>query len=178
MKQANVVKFSYILTGAEGDILDQTDESNALEVIQGLGMLIPAVDDSLANKNAGDNYQLSLSPQDAYGEYDDEKVLNVPLEDIERHVDLEVGQYVELESDKGLMIFRIKRVGKSNVTLDGNHPLAGESLKFDITIHEVREASAEEIEKVMLEAHVHDENCQHGHDHDHSDEKPEGEPTQ
>jgi FKBP-type peptidyl-prolyl cis-trans isomerase SlyD len=147
-----VVTFDYTLKDAEGKVLDTSTGKEPVEYLHGYSQIIKGVEDNLEGKASGDNFAFVVEPANGYGEYDEQLLLSVPKSKIEGDDNIDVGSPITVRMKDGERIFTIVRVDKDDVVLDGNHPLAGVSLYFDVTIRDARTASAEEIE--------------HGHSHD------------
>lgn len=123
----------------DGREFDSSRGGEPLEFVLGQGMLIPGFENAVVGKNAGDKVSVDISPEDAYGERTDELVLTVPRSEIPSHIAPDVGQRLLLTLDAGELEVVVSSVTDTEVELDGNHPLAGEKLHFDIEIMEVRE---------------------------------------
>jgi FKBP-type peptidyl-prolyl cis-trans isomerase SlyD len=147
----SVVLFDYTLTDDEKDIIDSSKEGGPLAYLHGEGQIVKGLEKVMEGKKAGDSFSVTVSPEEAYGLPDPEKIAVVTADQIEGGEDLEEGMQLEASNDEGEQIVVVSKIEGNNVTLDGNHPLAGMTLHFDITIREVREATAEEIEH----GHVH-----------------------
>lgn len=145
-----VVTLSYTVTDTDGNTID--DGKHPLVYLHGgYDGIFPALEEALHGKKVGDTFKISLEPDDAFGDYDEELVL---LEDLSQFPDnIEVGMSFERVSDDGDedMVYRITDIADGKVVVDGNHPLAGITLHFDITVAEVRAASSEELSH----GHVH-----------------------
>ena len=157
-----VAIIDYTLTDDQNDVLDSSEGGEPLAYIQGMGDLIPGLENALEGKSAGDEFRVSLQPDQAYGEHDEELVQIVPLEDFDDDDSLQVGMQFRASSgddDEGEMVVTVVDIEGDQVTVDGNHPLAGQTLNFEIKVVEVRDATAEELEH----GHAHG---QGGHHHD------------
>ena len=145
-----VVTLNYTVTDPEGNMID--DGQHPLVYLHGgYDGIFPKLEEALHGKKVGDKLELKLQPDDAFGEYDEELVL---VEDAKLFPDnIEVGMSFERVSDDGEedLVYRITDIAEGKVVVDGNHPLAGVALVFDVTVAEVRPASAEEISH----GHVH-----------------------
>ncbi len=146
-----VVSFDYRLSNDAGETLDSSEGHGPLTYLHGANNIIPGLERELEGKAAGDSLQVTVEPADAYGERDPELMQVVPAAAFEGVEKIEVGMQFQAQTPSGVQIVRIAKVEGDEVTVDGNHPLAGERLHFDVTIREVRDASAEEIEH----GHVH-----------------------
>ncbi len=152
-----VVTLDYTVRDPEGNVVD--DGANPLVYLHGgYDAIFPLLEEKLHGMKVGEKLNIKLQPDDAFGEYDESLVL---VEDRELFpADIEVGMAFERVGDDGEddMLFRITDIADKKVVVDGNHPLAGMALVFDVTVREVRQASAEELEH----GHVHGP---HGHHH-------------
>jgi len=147
----SVVLFDYTLTDQEKDVIDSSAEGGPLAYLHGEGQIVKGLEKAMEGRKAGDAFQITVGPAEGYGIQDPAKIVVVPADEIEGGDELEVGMQLETESDEGEQTVVITKIEGNNVTIDGNHPLAGMSLHFDIKIREVRAATAEETEH----GHVH-----------------------
>ena len=125
------------------------------------GYLIEGLEDALIDHQAGDKFEVAVSAEQAYGERHDDYVQTVPKELLQGVEDLTLGTQLRASTDDGEQTVIVIDVTDDEVTVDGNHPLAGLDLKFDVEILEVREATEEEL----AHGHIHDEGESCGHDH-------------
>ncbi len=146
-----VVAIDYKLTDSQGQLIDSSEQHGALYYIQGNGDLLPALEAQLEGKKAGDNVKTKIAAKDGYGERNDSLCQEVPRAQFENAANLQVGMQFEVETEHGDIVVAVTKIEGDNVTVDGNHPLAGMELNFDVTVKEVREASAEEL----AHGHVH-----------------------
>ncbi|MEY8252859.1 MAG: peptidylprolyl isomerase [Colwellia sp.] len=156
----NVVVMHYAVSDSEGTLIDSSYEDKPMAIIQGSGYLIPGLDDALVDHQAGDKFEVAVACEQAYGERHDDYVQTVPREVLAGVEDLALGTQLRATTDDGEQTVIVIDVQDDVITVDGNHPLSGLDLSFDVEIIEVREATAEELEH----GHVHSEGgC--GHDH-------------
>ncbi len=148
----NVVLMHYKLTNAEGQLLDQSD-SDPFAYLHGHGQIVPGLENQLEGKAKGDQFSVVVKPAEAYGEYTEELVVTVEKAQLAEIPNLTVGMEVQGESPEGVSIFTIVEIKDDKVTLDGNHPLAGETLTFDFNVVSIREATEEEL----THGHAHGE---------------------
>ena len=145
-----VVTLQYIVRDPDGAIVD--DGHHPLVYLHGgYDGIFPVLEEALHGKKVGEKLEIKLQPDDAFGEYDESLIL---VEDAKLFPDnIEVGMSFERvgEDGEGDVIYRITEIADGKVVVDGNHPLAGVALVFDLTVAEVRPASAEEISH----RHVH-----------------------
>ncbi|AFI84882.1 MULTISPECIES: FKBP-type peptidyl-prolyl cis-trans isomerase [Methylophaga] len=153
-----VVVIDYTLTDNSGTVIDSSEGAGPLAYLHGAGNIIPGLEDALAGKETGDKVQASIEPANAYGERHDALKQDVPAELFSGVEKVEVGMQFQSETEQGPVLVTVVAINDETVTVDGNHPLAGVHLNFDVEIREVREPSAEELEH----GHVHGEG---GHQH-------------
>lgn len=147
----SVVVFDYTLTDDDKDIIDSSVGSEPLAYIQGEGQIVPGLEKAMEGKKAGDSFKISLPPEDGYGVHDPENISVVPADQIEGGEELEEGMQLHTEGEFGEQTVIITKIVGNEVTIDGNHPLAGMTLHFDIAIRDVRPATDEERDH----GHVH-----------------------
>ncbi len=141
--QGALVSLDVTMYDAQGILLEHSEEP--LVYLHGHDDLFPRVEEALAGKEVGARVALQLEPEDAFGDYDPALVMLMPLDNLGQGV--EVGMRVEGDGGEGTTgrIFTITDIAEGMAVLDGNHPLAGFALRFDITVLEVRAASPEEL---------------------------------
>lgn len=145
-----VVSMTYKLQNSEGDILEESQQPVAY-LHGGYDNIFPKVEEAMHGKNVGDLVEVSLDPEDAFGEYDDALVQIEPASAFPTE-DLKVGMQFEGEDETGdVILYSITDIADGKVVVDGNHPWAGQRLLFTATIKDVRSANKEEIEH----QHVH-----------------------
>ncbi len=144
IEENKVVTFEYTLKNDRGEILDTSSNHAPLVYIHGTGNIIPGLESELEGKQIGDKFQAVIAPEDAYGIRMDELVQKIDREKL-AHLDaIEVGMQLQAYDEEGMQILTIVEVTDKDVTLDGNHPLAGERLHFDVEVTGIREATEEE----------------------------------
>lgn len=153
VSEHKAVTIHYTLTNPEGDVIDSSRGGEPLSYIQGIGALVPGLERELEGKSAGDNVTVSISPEEGYGERSQQLIQAVPKELFKVDGDIEVGMRFHAEAEHGIELVEVVAVGEDTVTIDANHPLAGQTLNFDVDIVDVRDATAEEIEH----GHIHGE---------------------
>ena len=153
------VSIEYTLTNDAGDVIDSSAGGDPLVYLQGAGNIIPGLGKALEGKAVGDELDVSVEPEDAYGEYSAERVSTLSSSMLEGVDQLEVGMQFHASAPDGQMqIVTIRDLDGDDVTVDGNHPLAGQRLNFKVKVVAVRDASEEEV----AHGHVHGEG---GHQH-------------
>ncbi|MDX1654605.1 MAG: peptidylprolyl isomerase [Candidatus Competibacteraceae bacterium] len=161
MKASNgkVVTLHYTLTDDAGNTLDSSRARNEpFSYLHGHGNIVSGLEKALEGTEAGHNSQVAVTPEEGYGERVDQAVFEVPRDQFPPGEDIRVGMRVHGEGPKGVVAFTVTDVSDQGVMLDGNHPLAGQNLNFDVEVLDVREATEEELSH----GHVHGEG---GHQH-------------
>ena len=156
--QNAVVVIDYTLKDNVGEVIDSSEGAGPLAYLHGAGNIVEGLEEALEGKEAGADVQASIEPEKAYGERHEDMKQEVPKELFGGVENIEAGMQFQSETDQGPVLVTVVEVTDEIVTVDGNHPLAGVHLNFDVTIREVREATAEELEH----GHVHGEG---GHQH-------------
>ena len=146
-----VVCIHYTLTNDKGEVLDSSEGREPLAYLHGQGNIIAGLESALLGKTAGDKLTVRIEPAQGYGVRDERMVQQVPRRAFQGVKDLQVGMRFQSQGPEGPASVVVTRVAGDMVTVDGNHPLAGEHLNFAVEITEVREASAEELSH----GHVH-----------------------
>ena len=154
----SVVAIDYTLKDDDGEVLDTSEGREPLSYLHGSGGIIPGLERELEGKKAGDETQISIDPADAYGERNEALRQEVPRDQFEEEDDLEVGMQFRVDTNDGPMMITIVNVAEDKITIDGNHPLAGMALHFDVAVRDVREATEEEL----AHGHAHGPD---GHEH-------------
>jgi FKBP-type peptidyl-prolyl cis-trans isomerase SlyD len=157
--QNAVVSIHYTLTDDAGKTLDSSAGGEPLAYLHGNGNLIPGLERALEGKVAGDKLDVKIAPADAYGEYDKSLVQRVPRRQLNSIPNLRVGMQLQAQSQHGAQTVTVTQLVGDMVTLDANHPLAGQHLNFAVEITEVRAATEEEI----AHGHVHGPGGHHHH---------------
>ena len=149
--QDQVVTLHYTLRDDAGEIIDRSPDGEPLAYLHGHGNLVPGLERELSGKRAGDQLQVTVSPADGYGEYDQALVQRVPRRTLKGLANLRVGMRLQAQTGHGARAVSVTRISGDMVTLDGNHPLAGKNLHFQVEVAEVRAATDEELSH----GHVH-----------------------
>ena len=151
VEKNKVVEIDYTLKNDTEKVIDSSEGRDPLAYIQGIGNLIPGVENALEGKSSGERVEITVPPETGYGVRDDSLMLTIERSKFDEVDDLKEGQRFRMETPDGPMVFTVLKVDEAEVLVDGNHPLAGMTLSFDITIQSVRDATAEELEH----GHVH-----------------------
>ena len=146
-----VVTLHYTLTDNEGRVIDQS-EDGSFAYLHGASNIIPGLENALSGKSAGEEMSVAVSPEDAYGVRDESMLQQVPKNMFEDSSQIAVGTQFHAQGPNGeMLVVTVMEVQEEHVLVDGNHPLAGVELNFDVKIIDVRDASEEEVEH----GHVH-----------------------
>lgn len=145
-----VAAIHYTLTDNAGEVLDSSAGREPLYYIQGIGNLIPGMEEGLEGKSKGEKFTIKVSPEKGYGVRNDQQIQKVPRSAFGTQ-EVKVGMQFSAGGNHGSQIVTVTEIGNDTVTVDGNHPLAGVELNFDVEVMDVRDASAEEISH----GHVH-----------------------
>jgi FKBP-type peptidyl-prolyl cis-trans isomerase SlyD len=152
-----VVTIEYTLKNDEGEVLDTSEGREPLVYLHGAQSIIPGLENALTGKVVGDSLTVRITPEDAYGARDDSMKQEVPREMFGEE-DVEVGMQYHAQGPEGdMIVVTVIDANDTHVTVDGNHPLAGIHLNFDVAVKDIRDASAEELEH----GHVHGEGGHH-----------------
>ncbi len=146
-----VVLIHYTLKGDDGAVIDSSDGGDPLAYIQGHGNLVVGLEKALEGKQEGETIAVSVPPAEGYGQYDAALIQRVPKRSMQGSGEIKKGMQFQARTDDGMRVFTVTAVVGDMVTLDGNHPLADQTLNFDVKVVTVREATAEELEH----GHVH-----------------------
>jgi len=148
-----VAVIHYAVSDSEGTLIDSSYDHEPLSIIHGSGYLIPGLEDALEGHIVGDTFEVSVPPEKGYGERFDDYVQTVPKEMFGDIDNLEVGAQLRATTDDGEQTVIVVDISEDSITVDGNHPLAGIELQFDVEVLEVRDATEDEL----AHGHVHGE---------------------
>jgi FKBP-type peptidyl-prolyl cis-trans isomerase SlyD len=146
-----VVAIDYKLSDANGEVLDASEDGQPLEYVHGGGNIIPGLENALEGKDVGEDVSVQVEPSDAYGERSEELKQDVPKEMFQGVDQVEAGMRFQAQTQEGTSIVTVTEVGEEQVTVDANHPLAGETLNFEVKVNNVREATQNEIDSGQVE---------------------------
>lgn len=153
-----VVTFHYTLKDVSGEEMESSREAEPMTYLHGGKNIIIGLEKAMQGRQAGDTFEVTIGPEEAYGVRQEANIQRIPLKKLKGVGKIMPGQVLNLQTKDGPVQVTVVKMGRFNVDVDANHPLAGETLTFDIEVTEVREASAEEIEH----GHVHGPG---GHEH-------------
>lgn len=145
-----VFAFNYVLKNSAGEILDASEKNQPLPFLEGKKQIIPALEQKILGMKEGDKQKFLLSATEAYGDYRTDMIMEVPKEEL-AHLNVQVGSFLQLQLQDQVKVVKVTQISEKTVTLDGNHPLAGQELLFDVELVLIRQATDQEI--------------QHGHAH-------------
>jgi FKBP-type peptidyl-prolyl cis-trans isomerase SlyD len=152
IQEKRVVSIHYRLTNDAGEELDSSTGGDPLAYLHGSNSLIPGLESALTGQSAGDKLKVTVQPTDAYGEISTDLVQVVPIDAFDSPENVKPGVQFQAQGPDGqVQLITVREVNDAGVTIDANHPLAGQVLHFDVSVEDVREASAEEI----AHGHVH-----------------------
>lgn len=147
-----VVAFHYVLKNEQGEELDSSRGQLPLLYLHGHGNILPGLEQALEGHSVGDRFTVTLRPEQGYGLRDPELVQRVPRSALEGASELQLGMQFQAQTEDGEIPVRIIGLDAEHITVDGNHPLAGQTLQFEVEIRNVREALAEELEEGVADA--------------------------
>jgi FKBP-type peptidyl-prolyl cis-trans isomerase SlyD len=166
------VTLEYELRDEDGDLLDASSEPDGepIRYVHGYGMLVPGLEAALGGLTAGDEREIVVPAENAYGEYDESLVLEIARSDLPDPSRVQVGDEFVAESPDGEeLAVSVQAVNDDSVIVDANHPLAGMTLRYLVKVREVRDATDHEIEHAASDLddaheHVHGPDCDHSHE--------------
>lgn len=139
-----VVSFHYTLTNSAGEVLESSRERNPMDYLHGNNSIIKGLENALEGRAAGDTFRVTVEPAEAYGEKKPANMQRVSAKHFSHPQKLRPGQVVNLQTRQGPVQVTIAKVGRFNIDVDANHPLAGQALTFDVEVVSVRDATDEE----------------------------------
>ena len=146
-----VVTFHYTLKNAEGEQMETSRDKQPMSYLHGANNIIIGLEKAMEGHAVKDEFSVTVEPEEAYGLRNEGNVQRVPLKRLKGIGKLSPGQILNLQTNQGPVQVTVLRVGRFNVDVDANHPLAGKALTFDIEITDIRDASEEEL----THRHVH-----------------------
>jgi FKBP-type peptidyl-prolyl cis-trans isomerase SlyD len=156
----SVVTIHYTLKDDSGVVIDSSASGEPLAYLHGRGNIVPGLERELTGRGVGDKVSVRIPPAEGYGEYDKNLVQSVPRRSLRGIKDVRQGMHLHAQTEQGPRTVIVTRLAGDMVTLDGNHPLAGKHLNFDIQVEEVRQATEEELSH----GHVHGPDGHHHHE--------------
>ncbi len=147
----SVVSIHYTLKDDKGTVLDSSSGGEPLVYLHGASNIIPGLEEALVGKKTGDKLNVTVPPEKAYGQRDERMVQRIPKTQFPDPERLKMGMQFQVSSNQGPVILTVVGLEEGDVVVDGNPELAGQTLHFEVEVHDVREATADEL--------------QHGHAH-------------
>ncbi len=147
----HVASFHYTLTNDAGDVIDSSREREPLAYLHGAGNIVPGLEKALTGRSTGDTLKVDVDPGEGYGARHEELVQTLPKSAFQGVPEVKQGMQFQANGPQGPILVTVAAVDGDNVTVDGNHPLAGQTLHFDVEVTDVREATEEE----RTHGHVH-----------------------
>jgi FKBP-type peptidyl-prolyl cis-trans isomerase SlyD len=144
IEDGKVVRFHYILRDEQGEEIERSAEDTPMTYLHGANNIIPGLEAALSGKTEGDELDVTVTPEQGYGERDDSMHQRISAKYLRHAGKLRPGMQVPVQTDDGQRWVTVIKVGLKTVDVDANHPLAGKTLNFHISISEVRDASDEE----------------------------------
>jgi FKBP-type peptidyl-prolyl cis-trans isomerase SlyD len=141
-----VVSIHFELTNDRGELLDRSRDGEPLVYLHGVSGILPALEEGLGGKSAGDSFEVHIAPEEGFGTPQQELISRVPRSAFPDNIELTVGMQVQGRSDTDERQFTIIAMDAESITVDGNHPLAGMQLCFRGNVVDVRQATADELE--------------------------------
>ncbi len=151
IEDKKVVSFHYELTNQEGEQLESSRDKEPMTYLHGANNIIPGLEKAMVGKSAGDKFQITVEPAEAYGERKEANIQRISAKHFKNLRKLAPGQVVGLQTKQGPVQVTVVKIGRFNVDVDANHPLAGQALTFDVEVTGVRDASEDET----AHGHVH-----------------------
>lgn len=154
-----VVTFHYTLKNADGEEMESSKDRDGMTYLHGSNNIITGLEKAMEGHAIRDKFSVTVEPEEAYGERAENNIQRVPLKRLKSLGKIAVGQILNLQTNQGPVQVTVVKMGRFNVDVDANHPLAGETLTFDVEITDIRDASEDETKH----GHVHGPD---GHQHD------------
>ncbi len=160
IEEGRVVEIHYTLRDDAGQVIDTSDGDEALMYLHGSGQIVPGLEKALEGRTAGEKMTVKVAPEDGYGIRHEDRVLKIQRSDLPEGPDPEVGSELEAVGQDGQhIVLWIAEIEGDEITLDGNHPFAGQTLHFEVAIETVREATPDEV----THGHAHGPDDDHHH---------------
>ena len=146
-----VAAFHYTLKNDAVEVVDSSEGQEPLYYLHGAHNIVPGLEKALEGKTVGDKLSVTVEPAEGYGDHDEALMQELPRSMFTGVDKIEVGMEFHAQTEMGQQVVAVTKVDDETVTVDSNHPLAGQNLHFEVEITEVREASKEELDH----GHVH-----------------------
>lgn len=147
IKDGRMVTIAYVLRNDENEVVDEVNKDDPLEYLHGGSQLIPGLESALTGLRVGDQKKVTVAPEHAYGQPDENLSFEVSKEAFPEEVEIKPGMTFENPAlnEEELMLFTVVEIKEDSVVLDGNHPLAGETLHFTVDVLAVRDPDPEDL---------------------------------
>lgn len=158
----HVVEINYTLKTDGGETIDTSDTGGPLCYLHGKQNIIPGLENALTGKELKDKVSVRVEPKEAYGEREEQLIQKIDKDQFPNFDEMKIGQQLQVQTESGHpLIVTVIEKEEDGLTLDGNHPLAGINLNFDVEVVSIREATKEEL----THGHVHGEgsDCEKNH---------------
>ena len=151
VEKDKAVSFHYTLKDADGEQMETSRDKDPMSYLHGANNIIPGLEKAMEGRSVNDEFSVTVEPEEAYGVRNENNVQRLPMKRLKGIGKVSVGQVLTLQTNNGPVQVTVLKVGRFNIDVDGNHPLAGKQLTFDVEITDIRDASDEELEH----RHVH-----------------------
>ena len=152
-----VVLMHYTPKNDAGDVIDSSDGGDPLPFLQGHGNIIPGLESALEGSKVGDKLDVSIKPEEGYGLRMQDAIQEIPSSALQDVDEVKVGMQLQSQDQDGTFLVTVTKIEDDKITVDANHPLAGETLHFSVSIESIRKAEAEELSH----GHVHADGNHH-----------------
>ena len=158
IQDGKVVGLAYLLKDSKGRVLDRSDSKDPFTYLHGAGQIVPGLESALGGLEIGDKKSVVVAPAEGYGELDPNLKVTVSRSRFPHEAELEAGmQFESTLADGQEVVFTVEGIQGDQVQLDGNHPLAGHTLHFEVEVLAIRDATPEEVSH----GHAHDPDGHH-----------------
>jgi len=140
-----VVAFDYMALDEKGNLIESSKDQGPMHYLHGAGRIVPGLEAALDGKKPGDTLSVTLSPEEAYGMRDDTRIHVFSRNELSGLGEIKIGMQLQAEDDSGKRILTVSKIEGDEITLDENHPLAGKTISFDVSVTDVRPATDEEL---------------------------------
>ncbi len=145
IENKKVVSFHYTLNNEKGEQVESSRDREPMVYLHGAGNIIRGLEKAMEGKATGDQFEVTVPPEEAYGKLRENGVQRIPAKHFNQAHRLQKGQRMVLQTKQGPVQVTVVKVGRFNIDVDTNHPLAGQTLTFNVEVTDVRDATAEEI---------------------------------
>lgn len=137
IEEGKTVKVHYVGTLGDGNVFDSSEGGDPLEFEIGAGQVIPGFEDAVKELEVGETKKVEIASAEAYGDTRDDLIGEAPLDRLPDDLTPEIGMVLQMQTPDGAMAVRVVDMDEENMTLDANHPLAGQDLTFELTLVEI-----------------------------------------